>query len=103
MVRGTWRAPGLSAVTLADYAASLLLVRVDLDPKSQQLYGSCAGSGSTPRTSCRRGVGGAVQRAGAIGDARDAAAALEPVKARPLSLPCRQPVSAAGSPVTRVL
>jgi hypothetical protein len=38
MVRGAWRAPELGAVTLADYTASLLSVRVDLAPKTQQLY-----------------------------------------------------------------
>ena len=38
MFRGTWRAPELGAVTVADYAASLLAVRVDLAPKTRQLY-----------------------------------------------------------------
>jgi hypothetical protein len=32
------RAPELGAVTVADYAASLLAVRVDLAPKTRQLY-----------------------------------------------------------------
>jgi integrase len=38
MVRGAWRAPELGAITLADYMASLLAVRVDLAPKTRQLY-----------------------------------------------------------------
>jgi len=38
MFRGTWRSPELGAVTVADYAASLLAVRVDLAPKTRQLY-----------------------------------------------------------------
>lgn len=39
MVRGTWRTPELSAMTVAEYAGSLLAVRVDLAPKTIQLYG----------------------------------------------------------------
>ncbi|MFC7495569.1 MULTISPECIES: hypothetical protein [unclassified Nocardioides] len=38
VVRGTWRAPSLGAVTLADYAAEHLAMRVDLAPRTQQLY-----------------------------------------------------------------
>jgi integrase len=38
MFRGTWRSPELGAVTVTDYAASLLAVRVDLAPKTRQLY-----------------------------------------------------------------
>lgn len=38
VVRGTWRAPSLGAVTLADYAAEHLATRVDLAPRTQQLY-----------------------------------------------------------------
>ena len=38
MFRGTWRAPELGTVTVADYAATLLAVRVDLAPKTRQLY-----------------------------------------------------------------
>jgi integrase len=38
MVRGAWRAPELGAITLADYTVSLLAVRVDLAPKTLQLY-----------------------------------------------------------------
>jgi integrase len=39
MVRGHWRAPELGAITVAAYAESLLAVRVDLAPKTRQLYG----------------------------------------------------------------
>lgn len=38
VVRGTWRAPSLGAVTLADYAADHLATRVDLAPRTRQLY-----------------------------------------------------------------
>lgn len=38
MVRGHWRAPELGAITVAAYAGSLLAVRVDLAPKTRQLY-----------------------------------------------------------------
>ncbi|WP_151083874.1 tyrosine-type recombinase/integrase [Nocardioides cynanchi] len=40
VVRGTWRAPSLGAVTLAEYAADHLATRVDLAPRTQQLYAS---------------------------------------------------------------
>lgn len=40
VVRGTWRAPALGAVTLAEYAADHLATRVDLAPRTQQLYAS---------------------------------------------------------------
>jgi hypothetical protein len=39
MVRGLWRAPGLGTITVAAYADGLLAVRVDLAPKTRQLYG----------------------------------------------------------------
>ena len=38
MVRGTWQAPGLGAVTLADFTADHLATRLDLAPKTRQLY-----------------------------------------------------------------
>jgi integrase len=38
VVRGTWRAPSLGAITLADYADDHLATRVDLAPRTQQLY-----------------------------------------------------------------
>ena len=62
MVRGHWRAPELGAITVAAYAESLLAVRVDLAPKTRQLYGELlrlwidaplglpAARGGSPRT-----------------------------------------------------
>lgn len=63
LVRGTWRAPELGTVTVGEYAADLLAVRVDLAPKTRQLYGEllrlwidtdlelpAAGAGRRPRT-----------------------------------------------------
>jgi integrase len=38
MVRGTWRAPELGRVTLADFARDHLATRLDLAPKTRQLY-----------------------------------------------------------------
>lgn len=38
MVRGTWRAPELGSITVAEYAADLLATRVDLAPKTRQHY-----------------------------------------------------------------
>jgi integrase len=38
LVRGTWRAPELGSVTLADYTAEHLATRLDLAPKTRQLY-----------------------------------------------------------------
>ena len=40
VARGTWRAPDLGAVTLADYAAEHLATRLDLAPRTQMLYAS---------------------------------------------------------------
>ncbi len=38
VVRGTWRAPELGKVTVADYAADHLATRLDLSPRTQRLY-----------------------------------------------------------------
>ncbi|WP_395690353.1 tyrosine-type recombinase/integrase [Nocardioides sp.] len=38
VVRGTWRAPELGAVTLADYARDHLSTRADLAPRTRRLY-----------------------------------------------------------------
>lgn len=40
LVRGTWRAPALGAVTLVDYATNHLTVRLDLRPKTRDTYDS---------------------------------------------------------------
>lgn len=38
MLRGRWRPPELGAITLADYAGQLVAARVDLAPKTRELY-----------------------------------------------------------------
>ena len=38
MVRGTWRVPEMTTLTVGEYAAQLLAVRVDLAPKTQRQY-----------------------------------------------------------------
>lgn len=38
MVRGTWRAPKLSTITLASYVRDHLATRLDLAPKTRELY-----------------------------------------------------------------
>ncbi|HEX5088939.1 MAG TPA: site-specific integrase [Nocardioides sp.] len=61
MVRGAWRAPELGAVTLADYSASLLAVRVDLAPKTRQLYDELARLWINATHELPPGRGGAVR------------------------------------------
>jgi hypothetical protein len=61
MVRGVWRAPGLGAVSLADYTASLLAVRVDLAPKTRQLYEELARLWINATHELPPGRGGAVR------------------------------------------
>lgn len=38
MVRGTWRSPSLGSTTLGDYARDHLATRLDLSPKTRELY-----------------------------------------------------------------